>query len=175
LNGLRIEESVTVNKPIHQVYSLWHRLENLPRFMSHIESVTPAGENRSHWVANLAPPLRLEWDAEIIDDEENKKLSWRSLSGSIIDHSGSVFFHAAPARRGTEVKIILTYTPPGGSAGAVAAELLRRITRTQIRTDLRAFKAVAETGEKPTGAMRYSDRAPQRLAETEQQRARANS
>ena len=42
LNGLQIAESVTVNKPIHQVYSLWRRLENLPRFMSHIESVTPA-------------------------------------------------------------------------------------------------------------------------------------
>ena len=174
LNGLQIEESVTVNKPIHQVYSLWRRLENLPRFMSHIESVTLAGENRSHWVAKLTPPFRLEWDTEIIDDEENKQLSWRSLSGSSIDHTGAVFFHAAPAGRGTEIKIILTYMPPGGSAGAAVAELLRRITRNQIRTDLRGFKAVAETGEKPTDAMRWSARAPQRLAETEQQRAHAN-
>lgn len=175
LNGLQIEESVTVNKPIHQVYSLWRRLENLPRFMSHIESVTPAGENRSHWVAKLTSPFRLEWDAEIVDDEENKKLSWRSLSGSSIEHTGTVFFHTAPAERGTEIKIILTYTPPGGSAGAAVAELLRRITKNQIRTDLRGFKAVAETGEKPTSAIRWSARAPQRLAETEQQRAYANS
>jgi uncharacterized membrane protein len=175
LNGLQIEQSVTVNKPVHQVYSLWRRLENLPRFMSHIESVTPAGDNRSHWVAKLAPPFRLEWDAEIVDDEENKKLSWRSLSSSSIDHTGTVFFHAAPAGRGTEIKILLTYVPPGGSAGAAAAELVRRITRNQIRSDLRTFKAVAETGEKPTGAIHYSARAPQRLAETEQQRAHANS
>jgi uncharacterized membrane protein len=175
MNGLQVEASVTVNKPIHQVYSLWRRLENLPRFMSHIESVTLVGDNKSHWVAKLTSPFRLEWDAEIVGEEENKKLSWRSLSGSSIEHTGTVFFHTAPAGRGTEIKIILTYSPPGGSAGAAAAELLRGITKNQIRTDLRGFKAAAETGEKPTGAMRWSARAPQRLAETEQQRARANS
>jgi uncharacterized membrane protein len=174
LRGLQLEESLTVNKPVHQVYALWRHLENLPRFMSHIESVTPAGDNRSHWVAKLSPPLRLEWDAEITEDEANKKLSWRSLPESKIDHSGSVFFHGARAGRGTEVKIILTYTPPGGSAGAGAAELLRRLTKNQIRADLRAFKAVVETGEKPTNAIRWSNRAPQRHAETEQQRVYAS-
>jgi uncharacterized membrane protein len=174
LRGLQLEESLTVNKPVHQVYALWRHLENLPRFMSHIESVTPTGENRSHWVAKLSPPLRLEWDAEIAEDEENKKLSWRSLPGSTIDHSGTVFFHGARAGRGTEVKIILTYKPPGGSAGAGAAELLRRLTKNQIRADLRAFKAVVETGEKPTNAIHWSTKAPQRHAETEQQRVYAS-
>jgi uncharacterized membrane protein len=174
LNGLQIEETITVNKPVHQVYSLWRRLENLPRFMSHVQSITPAGDNRSHWVAKLAPPFCLEWDAEIVDDQENKKLSWRSLPGSSIYHSGTVFFHGARGGRGTEVKIILTYTPPGGSAGAAAAELLSRLTKNQIRADLRAFKAVAETGEKPTSAMQWSTRAPQRHAETEQQRVYAS-
>ena len=35
-DGLRIEESITVNKPPESVYALWRRLENLPRFMSHM-------------------------------------------------------------------------------------------------------------------------------------------
>jgi uncharacterized membrane protein len=174
MRGLRLEESITVNKPVHQVYSLWRRLENLPRFMSHIESIRAIGENRSHWVAKLTPPFRLEWDAEITDDQENRKLSWRSLPGSKIDHVGTVFFHSARAQRGTEVKIVLGYTPPGGGAGAATAELLRRVTKNHIRADLRAFKAVAETGEKPTNAMHWSARAPQRHAETEQQRVYAS-
>jgi uncharacterized membrane protein len=167
-SGLQIDESVTVNKPIHQVYALWRRLENLPRFMSHVESVTSVGENRSHWVAKMAPPLRLEWDAEIIEEKENQKLSWRSISGSSIDHTGAVFFHSAPARRGTEVKVVLAYMPRGGSAGAAVAELLRRITKNQVRADLRGFKAVVETGEKPTSATQWSDREAQRHVAMEQ-------
>jgi len=149
-DGLRIEESITVNKPPETVYALWRRLENLPRFMSHIESVIVADGNRSHWVAKLPAPLRLEWDAEIVDEQENKKLSWQSLPGSRIDHSGTVFFHFVPGRNSTEVKVILTVKPPAGSIGASLARLLNFVTKSQIRSDLRAFKAVAETGEKPT-------------------------
>jgi uncharacterized membrane protein len=154
--GLQIEESITVNKPSDQVFALWRRLENLSRFMSHIESVTVIDRDRSHWVAKVPGPLRLEWDAAITDEQENKKLSWRSLPGSSIDHAGAVFFHSAPGRKGTEVKVMLAYKPPDGSAGAAAAQLLSRITKNQIRMDLRSFKAVAETGEKPTAAMRSS-------------------
>jgi uncharacterized membrane protein len=155
-DGLQIEESITVGKPPSQVYALWRRLENLPGFMSHIDSVTVIDRHRSHWIAKVPAPLRLEWDATIVDEQENKKLSWRSLPGSSIDHAGAVFFHSAPGRRGTEVKVILSYKPPAGTAGAAAAQLISRITKNQIRMDLRSFKAVAETGEKPTAVMRSS-------------------
>jgi uncharacterized membrane protein len=156
-DGLQIEESITVGKPADQVYALWRQLENLPRFMSHIESVSVSDRDRSHWVAKVPGPLRLEWDATIVDEQENKKLSWRSLPGSSIDHAGAVLFHSAPGRKGTEVKVILSYKPPAGTAGAAAAQLMSRITKNQIRMDLRSFKAMAETGEKPTAAMRSSD------------------
>jgi len=162
-DGLRIEESITVNKPPEFVYALWRRLENLSRFMSHIESVTVTVGNQSHWVAKLPAPLRLEWDAEIVDEQENKKLSWRSLPGSRIDHSGTVFFHFVPNRNSTEVKAILTFKPPAGSVGASIARLLNFLTKSQIRSDLRAFKAVAETGEKPTTIGQPSGRWPKRI------------
>jgi len=162
-DGLQVEETITVNKPPEFVYALWRRLENLPRFMSHIESVTVTVGNQSHWVAKLPAPLRLEWDAEIVNEQENKKLSWRSLPGSRIDHSGTVFFHFVPSRNSTEVKVILTFKPPAGSIGASIARLLNFLTKSQIRSDLRAFKAVAETGEKPTTIGQPSGRWPKRL------------
>ena len=162
-DGLQVEEAITVNKPAEFVYALWRRLENLPRFMSHIESVTVTVGNQSHWVAKLPAPLRLEWDAEIVDEQENKKLSWRSLPGSMIDHSGTVFFHFVPSRNSTEVKVILTFKPPAGSVGASIARLLNFLTKSQIRSDLRAFKAIAETGEKPTTIGQPSGRWPKRL------------
>jgi uncharacterized membrane protein len=162
-DGLRIEESITVNKPPEPVYALWRRLENLPHFMSHIESVTVTNNHQSHWVAKLPAPLRLEWDAEIVDEQENKKLAWQSLPGSRIDHSGTVFFHFVPSRNSTEVKVILTFKPPAGSIGASIARLLNFLTKSQIRSDLRAFKAVAETGEKPTTIGQPSGRWPKRV------------
>lgn len=162
--GLQIEETITINKPPQEVYSVWRHLENLPRFMSHLESVTPVNQQRSHWVAKIPAPLRLEWDAIIVEEEENKKISWRSLPDSSVDHAGSVFFHHLPARNLTEVKIIFSYRPPLGPAGAAVAKLFSGLTDHQIREDLRAFKTMAEAGEKPTIAGQPSG-APLKLKE----------
>jgi uncharacterized membrane protein len=40
--------------------------------------------------------------------------------------------------------------PPAGSVGKAVAKLLAILTEQQFREDLRAFKAVTESGEKPT-------------------------
>ncbi len=161
--GLQIEETITVNKPPEEVYRLWRRLENLPRFMSHLESVTPVNERQSHWVARMSGPLRLEWDAIIVEDEPNKKISWRSLAESRVDHSGSVLFRHLPARNLTEVKIVMSYRPPLGPAGEAVAKLIGRLTEHQIRQDLRAFKTMAEAGEKPTIAGQPVGPSPTRM------------
>jgi uncharacterized membrane protein len=157
-SGLQVEETVTVRKAPQEVYALWRNLENLPRFMSHLESVTAAGADKSHWVAKIPAPFRLEWDAKIIDDQQNQRISWRSLPGAIIYHTGSVFFHSVPARSSTEVKVIFSYCPPAGSAGAAVAKLFETLTEQQIRADLRGFKAIVETGEKATTAGQPSGR-----------------
>jgi len=148
-HGTQIEESMTVHKPVEEVYRMWRHIEDLPRFMSHLKSVTTANEHQSHWIANI-PPFGLEWDSEIVDDQENRKISWRSLPGSSIHHAGSVLFHPVRARNSTEIKLIVSCTPPGASIGGAVAKLLGMLTGQQIREDLRAFKAVAESGEKPT-------------------------
>lgn len=155
-NRFQIEESITVHKPLEEVYSRWRRVEDFPRLMSHLESVSRTNGAQSHWVART--PLRLEWDAEITEEQENRKISWRSLPGSRIEHAGSVFFHPAPARKSTEVKIIISYKPPAGRLGAAAARLLGGLSANRIREDLRDFKAVIEAGEKPTNALHRQSR-----------------
>ena len=159
--GLDFEDTFTVQKPAEEVYSLWRRLENLPRFMSHLESVTALNDRQSHWVAKIPPPLHLEWDATIVEDRENQRISWRSLPGSSINHAGSVFFHRLPVRNATEIKIIFSYDPPVGSAGAAVARLLSAVTEHQLREDLRGFKALLEAGERPTTAGQPSGRKAQ--------------
>ena len=86
--GVRVEESVTVNRPARELYDHWRRLENLPRIMSHLESVERLAGNRSHWVACGPAGMRVEWDAEVLNDVEGELLAWRSLEGSTVDSAG---------------------------------------------------------------------------------------
>ena len=72
--GIHVRESIRLEKPLAEVYRFWRRLENLPRFMSHLEQVTGGSDGRSHWVARGPAGVRVEWDAEIINEVENKEI-----------------------------------------------------------------------------------------------------
>jgi uncharacterized membrane protein len=149
-HGVALRATITVNKPAADVYRFWRRLENHPRFMQHLESVVSTNDKRSHWVVKTPLPAPIEWDASIIAERENTLLSWRSLPGADVDHVGTVRFRELPNGRGTEVRVRLEYTPPGGIVGVAVAPLFKTLTTQQLKEDLRRFKQMIETGETPT-------------------------
>ncbi len=149
--GIRVDEATTINRPRSEVYAFWRNLENLAEFMEHVESVRMlAGGQRSHWVAKGPANRRMEWDAEIINEAQDKLIAWRSLPGSDVSNAGSVHFADAAGGRGTEVRIELQYDPPGGAIGAYVAKLFGEEPSTQIRNDLKRLKTRLESGVVPT-------------------------
>src|SRR5919205_1309570 len=62
-----VNKSIVINAAPEEVYAYWRDLENLPRFMRYLESVTVGADGRSHWVAR-APGGSVEWDAEVTED-----------------------------------------------------------------------------------------------------------
>jgi uncharacterized membrane protein len=142
-----VKATITVNRSPEEVYWFWHDFENLPRFMTHLESVRVTGEGRSHWTAKGPGGRAVGWDAEIVDERPDELIAWRSLQGADVDNSGYVRFTAAPGGHGTEVRVELRYAPPGGPAGATIAKLLGSEPGQQVLDDLRRFKQVIETGE----------------------------
>ena len=145
--GIRVDKSVTINKPREEVYRFWRNLENLPRFMRHLEAVTEIDNTHSHWVARAPAGRTVEWEAEIINEKENQLLAWQSLENSTVENAGSVHFDDAPGGRGTVVKIELQYNPPGGTVGAALAKLFGEEPSQQIAEDLYRFKQLMEAGE----------------------------
>lgn len=145
--GLRVVDAIRLEQPIAPVFSYWRRLENLPTFMSHLVSVTQTSPTRSHWVAKGPAGLKVEWDAEIFNEIDNKLIAWRSLPGSDVVTAGSVNFDAVRDGRSTQVTINLQYDPPAGKAGALVAAMFGRAPSQTIREDLRRWKQRMETGE----------------------------
>ena len=146
--GLHVREAIRVEVPLEEVYRFWRRLENLPRFMAYLESVTQSPEGlRSRWVARGPGGVSVAWDAEIINEVENEILAWRSLPGSDVVTAGSVNFDRARGGSATEVVVNLQYAPPAGRGGAALAWLFGRAPSQTIREDLRRFKQLLEAGE----------------------------
>ncbi len=154
--AVEVDEAVTVARPREEVYRFWRELENLPRFMRHIESVEALGEKRSRWTARVPKGLgTITWEAEITEDVPGETLAWRSLPGADIENHGTVRFDDGPEGwgaegRGTEVHVRISYRPPAGEVGHLVAKLLNPANKQMVKEDVRRFKHVLETGEVPT-------------------------
>lgn len=146
--GVKVEKSVTIDRPAHELYAFWRDFENLPRFMEHLESVTVIDPRRSHWTAKAPAGQRVEWDAEIHNEIPDELIAWRSLPGSEIANAGSVHFESL-GDGGTEVRVVLSYEPPAGRVGDAVARLFGEAPSQQVEDDLRRFKQVMEAGEVP--------------------------
>ena len=151
--SLIAERTVTIyNKSPEELYNYWHDFENLPRFMKHLQSVKVLDLRRSHWVATAPMGQTIEWDAEIVDDRPNELIAWASAEGAQVENAGFVRFKPAQGRQGTEVKVVLEYSVPGGAVTAAIAKLFGEEPEQQIGDELNRFKQLMETGEIPTTA-----------------------
>lgn len=145
--GLQLSRSVTINKTPDEIYRFWRRLDSLPQFLSHLESVETIDDRRSRWRARGPIGIKLEWEAEIVEDRPGSLIAWRSLEASILRHSGEVRFVPAPGERGTEVHVSLHIAAPAGRIGRTVAKLFGADPLQEIASDLRRLKQVLETGE----------------------------
>lgn len=151
---IKVEKTVTINKPAEELYQFWRKFSNLPRFTKHLKEVKVYDEKRSHWISQGLLDRTVEWDVVIVEDRENEVIAWASVQSAQIQSSGLVQFKPAPGNRGTEVKVVREYDPPGGAIGAVLANPIVDIAKLfgedpkhNLTEDLRHFKMLMEAGE----------------------------
>jgi len=110
--------SVTVDAPVHQVYSMFTHFNDFPKFMSFVKEVTYYDDQRSHWVAEVAG--RHEWDAVNENWVEDQQVGWHSTNG--LENFGRVTFQPMGAQQ-TRVDVFINYNPPAGVLGDIGENL----------------------------------------------------
>ena len=140
-----IDTNVVINKPRHEVYAFWRKLENLPLFMKHLESVKVIDEKTSLWAAKIPGGFgTIEWESEITTDVENERISWRSLPDSEIRNSGNVEFRDA-GNGTTNLHAVISYEAPGGIIGEKVGQLLNPVFEKMVQSDIASFKKYIES------------------------------
>lgn len=148
--GIRVEQGIVINHPREEVYRFWRDFTNLPSFMPQVQSVEVYDATHSHWRLNGPAGVTVEWDAEIINDEPNTVIGWRSLQNTYVDHAGSVRFKSLPGNDSTEVRVTMEYLPVGGAVSNVLAWLFRDSPQQQIYYALTQLKQRFEEGKMAT-------------------------
>jgi uncharacterized membrane protein len=142
------ESSLLISRSPEECYRFWSDVENIPRFSSEILSVRKTGEKTSHWTARLPHKAgEVEWDAEVVEDVPNERISWRSTPREGVTVNGSVTFQPAPGGRGTIVRVQLDYDHPGRTAAAPLSKFIGKHPGQITYKSLRRLKQLMELGE----------------------------
>lgn len=147
--GIHVRESVTINAPAEEIYRFWRQLDRLPEVMPHLERVEQLDTKRSRWTAKAFDAVPVTWEAEIINEVPFETIGWKTVAGEAIQHAGSVNFKPSYGARGTEVRVHLQYTAPGGKAAGWLAWLAGQDPGRLTREGLRALKRRLEGDSAP--------------------------
>ncbi|MFW5966146.1 MAG: SRPBCC family protein [Persicimonas sp.] len=159
--GLQVRATITIDRPVQEVYAHWRDLSTLSTCMRHIESIERIDETLWRWKAHIPKTdSSIEWDAEITEERENEMITWRSVESAEIQNEGMVEFQPHPNGTSTEMHAHIVYYPPAGAVGRAIGSFMRGLNERVIREDLRRFKRHIETGEIPTTEGQTSGRLP---------------
>lgn len=141
--GFTVQKTLTVNAPIAEVFAFWSKPENFPRFMRHIREVRNLGGGRSHWVVSGPAGLPVEWDAVTTRTVKNELISWRSVPGSMVGHTGTLHLHENPDGS-TRLHIQMCYHPPAGGVGHAVASMFGADPKHEMDDDLARMKLLIQ-------------------------------
>jgi uncharacterized membrane protein len=142
-----IEKSIEVDAPIEKVYNQWTQFEEFPRFMEGVEQVHQLDDRHLHWVARIAGRMK-EWDAEIVEQVPERRIAWRSISGT--PNAGAVHFRRTDPQH-TVITLQMNYEPQGAMEKLGSA---LGVMSSRVDADLRHFKEFIQSRSTETGSWR---------------------
>jgi uncharacterized membrane protein len=142
-----VEKVIEVNRPVSTVYNQWTQFEEFPMFMDGVKEVRQLDDTHLHWRAEIWGKEK-EWDAEITEQEPDKRISWKSIGGA--PNAGTVRFEPLGEDR-TQVRLVMAYEPEGAveNAGDALGLFTSRVEHT-----IEEFKRFIESRGTETGGWR---------------------
>jgi uncharacterized membrane protein len=143
----RISDHIDVDVPVSVAYNQWTQFESFPQFMEGVERVVQLDPKTIDWTATIAGRTK-HWRAEIVDQQPDALISWRSLEGARND--GVVRFDPIDA---TSCRITLELDVEPEGAIEATGDALGFVSR-RVKGDLERFKEFIESRGQATGAWR---------------------
>lgn len=143
-----IQESMDIQAPVSACYDQWMKFEDFPRFMMHVRSVENIGVNQWRWTVDGPFGAPIEWEAVMDGNEQDRVISWHTVSDSMLGTQGQVSFEPissnAITSTSTRVTVSIQYAPPAGPLGEALANLLSNPSQ-MLKDSLKNFKQLMES------------------------------
>lgn len=139
-NWLEHSVYIDVEVPIDQVWELWSDLEQMPRWMKWIESVSVLEDNPdlSRWKL-ASGGFEFSWLSRITRLVPHQIIQWESVDG--LPNRGAIRFY--DHKGSSTVKLTVAYSIPSFLGKLMDNLFLGRIVESTIQADLNRFRDYA--------------------------------
>lgn len=128
------EHVVTVDVPASSAYDVWTRVETYPRFLEGVHDVRRLDEHRTRWVTAV-DGVRRDYDAELLANAEEQRVSWWSVDGP---RRAGVVSVVPVSEHSCEVTLRVEWAAGAGDASSAAT------VDGQVRHALERFRSMVE-------------------------------
>jgi uncharacterized membrane protein len=138
-----ITATVTIARPVEEVFGFYRDFTNLPRFLGDVMHVEQQNAATSRWTIQGPLGLRLYWTVRITAERANEFIRYETVATPALKTSWEI--HFTPGRHG-ETEVRETLTAPFGGFGRAVLALLGKPPAEEVSANLQRLKQLLETG-----------------------------
>jgi uncharacterized membrane protein len=136
-----IESTVTIHRPVEEVFRFYRDFRNLPRFLGDVMAVEQIDSATSRWTIYGPLGTRVHWTITVTMERPNELIRYRTVGW------GSAWeLHFSPGREAGSTEVREVLRSPLGRLGRAALALIGKFPDEEVAANLRRLKQVLETG-----------------------------
>jgi uncharacterized membrane protein len=144
MDEARIEASVTIGRPVGEVFDFYRDFRNLPSFLGDVMAVEQTGPATSRWTIQGPLGIRVNWTIRVTEERPNELIRYETASFLGLRSYWEI--HFAPGSRAGETTVREVMIAPLGRLGRAALALIGKFPTEEVSANLRRLREVMETG-----------------------------
>lgn len=139
-----IEATVTVQRPVEEVFAFYRDFQNLPSFLGDVMEVEPIDAETSRWTIQGPFGVRAHWTIRVTEVRINELIRYETVTSPALKTCWEM--HFAPISEAHETEVREVMRAPLGRLGRAALALIGKFPAEEVSANLRRFKQLMETG-----------------------------
>ena len=139
-----IEATVTIQRPVSEVFSFYRDFKNLPSFLGDVMAIEPTGPATSRWTIEGPFGIRAHWTIEVTQERSNELIRYETVSSPTTRTCWEIYFSPGTEAHETQVREVMK--APGGRRVRDALALIGKYPAQEVSANLHRLKQVMETG-----------------------------
>jgi uncharacterized membrane protein len=139
-----IEASVTIRRPVEEVFKFYRDFTNLPRFLGDVIATEQIGPATSQWTIQGPLGIRANWTIRVTEERTNELIRYETAAAPGLRTSWEIHFTSGSQAGETEVREVMKV--PLGRLGRAALALIGKFPTEEVSSNLHRLQEVMETG-----------------------------